>query len=126
MPDFAPASLGEHIKKKRLELGLSQRQVATHLRVNPFTVANWEKGYCKPRIAVLPAVLEFLGYDPEPVTKPQSFPERLSAARRQRGWSKKRAARELGIDEGTLASWERGDTVPWRKYQPRLAALFAK
>jgi transcriptional regulator with XRE-family HTH domain len=36
--------LGERIKKRRLELGLSQKQVGEKLGVTSFTVLNWEKG----------------------------------------------------------------------------------
>lgn len=46
--DFEPRNLGEQIKKRRVELGLSQKEVGEMLGVSPFTVLNWEKGKTKP------------------------------------------------------------------------------
>src|SRR3990167_3741304 len=43
--EFEPKTLGEHIKRRRLELGLEQKDVAKQLGVTTDTVLNWEKGY---------------------------------------------------------------------------------
>jgi DNA-binding XRE family transcriptional regulator len=80
-----PKTLGEHIKKRRLTLGLTQRLAAHVLGVNPGTVLNWETGRFEPRIRWLPAILGFLGYDPFP--QPTSLGEQLLHVRRQHGWS---------------------------------------
>jgi len=64
--DFEPKTLGEHVRRRRLELRLSQRQAAHRLRVNPWTVLNWEKGHTEPPIEAVPAIVRFLGYDPFP------------------------------------------------------------
>jgi hypothetical protein len=39
-----PVSFGEHIKKKRMDLGLRQAQLAEWLGVSESTVWNWEHG----------------------------------------------------------------------------------
>ncbi len=57
-----------------------------------------------------PRVIRFLGYYPFP--KPQTLSDRLIAFRRLRGLSIKELARQLGIDEGTLAKWENGERGP--------------
>jgi hypothetical protein len=57
-----------------------------------------------------PAIISFLGYDP--FEEPKALPECLIAQRRKLGWSRKLAAAQLGIDDGTLASWEGGTSVP--------------
>jgi len=36
--DFEPQTLGEHVRKRRLELKLTQKQAAERLGVNPWTV----------------------------------------------------------------------------------------
>jgi transcriptional regulator with XRE-family HTH domain len=121
--DFEPKTLGEHIKKRRLELTLSQKQAAKRLRVNPWTVLNWEKGHTDAPIESMPAILLFLGYDPFPV--PVTLPERMLAKRRAMGWSIREAARHLGVDEGTWGAWERGAVAPWPRYL-RLLERFLK
>ncbi|MHB8230736.1 MAG: helix-turn-helix transcriptional regulator, partial [Vulcanimicrobiaceae bacterium] len=40
--DFEPQTLGEHIRKRRLMLKLTQKQAGARLGVTPWTVHNWE------------------------------------------------------------------------------------
>jgi transcriptional regulator with XRE-family HTH domain len=108
--DFEPTTIGEHIRKRRLILGLTQRKLATQLDVNPWTLRNWESGATSPAVRFLPRLTRFLGYDPKPPAL-KTVADRLKAARRERGWSQKEAARYLGIDPCTWSSWERGGTV---------------
>ena len=81
--DFEPQTLGEHVRKRRLDLRLTQKQAAERLGVSPWTVLNWEKGRTEPPIESMPAIIRFLGYDPFP--KPMNIPERLLAKRRAMG-----------------------------------------
>ena len=106
----APVSLGEHLKKRRLELGLTQKEAGTHLGVTSFTVTNWEHGLRRPAIQHFPAICQFLGYDPEPPT-PNTIAERLVTERRQFGWTQRVAARKLGVDPSTWSAWEHGGTI---------------
>jgi transcriptional regulator with XRE-family HTH domain len=108
--DLIPSSLGEHVKKKRLELGLTQKEAATHLGVTSFTVTNWEHGLRKPSVQHLPAICQFLGYDPEQRT-PRTPAEWLAAKRRQFGWTQRMAAQELKVDPSTWSAWENGRTI---------------
>lgn len=121
--DFEPRTLGEHVRKRRLELALTQKQVADSFGVTSFTVLNWEKGYTEPPIGSDPAILRFLGYDPFP--EPTTVSEGIFALWRVRGWSIKEAAQRLGVDEGTWGTWERGTTVPWPRYARLLERFLA-
>jgi len=62
--DFEPQTLGEQIKKRRLELGLTQKDVGKILGATSFTILNWEKGKTKPLPTLVPMIILFLGYDP--------------------------------------------------------------
>ena len=101
-----PKTLGEHLKKRRCEMGLMQKAVAKKLRVNQFTLINWEKDRTGPEVRYLPRIIAFLGYDPFP--HGQSLGGRITARRRTMGLSIKRLAKVLGFDEGTLAHYETG------------------
>ncbi len=57
-------TLGDHIRKRRLDLGLLQRDVAARIGSDTSSVTNWEKGHTEPENRFLPAILELLGYDP--------------------------------------------------------------
>lgn len=72
-----PSSLGEHLKKRRLDRELRQKDVAAELGVNFKTYENWEQGKYGPEIRFLPAIIRFLGYEPSPT--PVSLPERKIA-----------------------------------------------
>ena len=76
-----PQILGEHIRKRRLDLGLFQRQVARQLGVNETTIHNWEVGATQPGISCVPKIIEFLSYNPFPSAGP--LPNRLSSTERR-------------------------------------------
>ena len=114
-----PISVGDHIRRKRLELELTQKEVANQLKVVSWAILNWEKGHTEPPISAFPAIIKFLGYDPFP--EPETIPEHLFAKRRAMGWSIEDAATTLGIDPGTWGNWERGKTTLYRKHRERVA-----
>jgi transcriptional regulator with XRE-family HTH domain len=101
--------LGEHLKKRRRELGLLQREAAVRLRVATETVVNWEKGRTEPVAAQFKPVVAFLGYDPTP--EPETLAERVEAKQRSLGASLAQIARHLGWDPGTLRRYLDGT---WR------------
>ena len=64
-PDGYPRdlkNLGDHIRKRRLDLGLSQKATATLLCVSVGTVYNWEKSLMAPQRRFVSRVHDFLGY----------------------------------------------------------------
>ena len=116
--DFAPETLGEHIRKRRLVLGLNQREMSERLGVNTSTVLNWEKGYTEPLVEDMRGIIQFLEYYPFP--EPETVGERMIAKRRYMGWTIKKAAEALGVDESTWGEWERNGKVAWARYQKLL------
>jgi len=103
---LAAGTLGAKLKRRRLEKGQRQIDVAHEMGVDQHSVINWEKGLKEPTAAQYPTIISFLGYEPWPA--PTTFPEKLMAARLRRGWSIKRTAATLGVDEATFGRWERG------------------
>jgi len=116
-----PTTLGEHINRRRLEIGLTQKEVANGLGVVPWTVLNWEKGRTKPPIASIAAIIKFLGYDPFP--EPKTLPDLLFAKRREMGWSMEQAAGAICVDPGSWRNWEGGRTILYRRHRTLLAQL---
>ncbi len=103
------------MRQHRLDLGLFQRQVAKQIGVTTCTIMYWETNRVAPAIQFIPSIIEFLGYDPTEKTNPQSLAEGLRAHRKRLGLSRKKLAALLGIDQSTLASWERERHRPTRK-----------
>ena len=115
-----PNSLGQHLKTRRRELGLLQREAAAQMGVCKEAYANWEKDRTKPVASQFRPVVEFLGYDPTP--EPKTLAERLEAKRRALGATLDQVATTLGWDGGTLARYLNGT---WRLPPARASALEA-
>ena len=65
MSDFA-----KNIKRRRLELGLSQEQLAEKLAVTRQTVSNWERSVSFPDLPALERIAESLDTDPAELIYP--------------------------------------------------------
>jgi transcriptional regulator with XRE-family HTH domain len=77
-------TVGDHLRKKRFDLALLQKEVATILGVTTNTLGNWELGVNYPYISCFPKIIEFLGYDPL-FTDPKSLGQQVAHYRRVRG-----------------------------------------
>jgi transcriptional regulator with XRE-family HTH domain len=110
------------LRRRRLDLGLLQREVAERLGADPCSVTNWELGRTKPALWFLPAIVRFLGY--VPWSADGSIGQRLLAHRRERGLSQSALAQLLGIDPGTLGRWERGLRTPLGAFARRVEVVF--
>lgn len=97
--------------------------MAGQLNVNVFTVCGWENDKKTPAVRYLPRIIEFLGYYPFPAL--QTLGERLLAARRSLGLSRKRMARQLSVDEMTLALWETEKAWPAKKQLCKIETFLA-
>jgi transcriptional regulator with XRE-family HTH domain len=56
--------LGGRIRKRRLDLGLLQKEIGDRLGADTRTVNDWEIGRARPGLRFVPRILTFLGYDP--------------------------------------------------------------
>ena len=105
-----PQTVGDHLRKRRLGLKMFQKEVAEQLGVDKTTVHNWEVNASSPEVQYMPAIINFLGYDPLP--EGEGWGERLVRHRTAMGLLQKEAAQRLGVDPGTLAKWEQGKREP--------------
>lgn len=93
---------GDHLRTKRLNLNLSQPQVAKIINVTTDTITNWELNRNTPAFIYIPKIISFLGYTPEINDNP------IKKYRSEKGISQKEQAKILGIDTTTLSRIERG------------------
>lgn len=96
-----------------MDLGLLQREVADQLGVCKSVVWRWETGETEPELRFLPRIFSFIGGDPRP--EPASLGGKLVRWREQMGWSRRRLASKLRVDEGTLWRWESDRRCPSRR-----------
>ena len=59
-----PSSLGQHLRKRRLDLKLQQHEVAVQLGATEPAVWGWEHNRSSPALRFMPKIIEFLGCDP--------------------------------------------------------------
>ena len=112
-----PQTLGESIRKYRIDAGLLQKELAERIGVSESTICNWEKGYTASDVHLLPRIWKVVG---EPAQPPVgTLREALIDYRRRLGLSQRGLAASIGVDPSTVASWERGEHEP----QARLAQI---
>jgi len=58
-----PITIGEHIRKRRVDLGIYQSEVGRHFGVSKDCITNWENGRSVPQISHYPKIISFLGYN---------------------------------------------------------------
>jgi transcriptional regulator with XRE-family HTH domain len=116
-------TLGDHLLRRRLTLKLLQRDVADKLDVDKASIYNWENNRSKPALGYMPAIIRFLGYDPLPPS--DRWSDRLINCRTALGLSQKQAAERIGVDQSTLARWERKEREPTGAFVARALRFLA-
>jgi len=116
-------SLGDHIKKRRLDLKILQKEAAKKIGVVESTIWLWENNRIEPSISFIPKIIGFLGYVPFE-TKHNNLGEKIITFRRIHGLSQKKLASLIGIDSTTIGSWERGEHKPSSGLLEKLLSFF--
>jgi DNA-binding XRE family transcriptional regulator len=106
-----PTSIGDHLRKKRMEMKLFQKEVAVICGVTEDSITNWEKNRSIPQIKFFPSIISFLGYIPF-VVDLTTFSGKLIAYRKTNGLSQNQLGKLLGVDGATVCSWELGENQP--------------
>jgi transcriptional regulator with XRE-family HTH domain len=99
--------LGDHLRARRIDLGLLQKDAAAQIGVDTATVTSWELGHAEPEERFIPALIAFLGYNPLPEAR--SPGEQVRRARLTRGLSIRALAELAIVDEGSVTHLESGN-----------------
>lgn len=118
-----PESLREHIRKRRLDLGLLQIEVAQIIDVTESTVWNWEHG-TDPELVHIPTVLAFLGYVPWEC--PEDPIERLRLFKRVQGLSYERLGEVMRRYPEQLSDWLSGRNRPCKRNKAAIEVFLQK
>lgn len=118
-----PKTIGDHIRRRRLSLKLHHVHVAERVGVDKCCINNWEGNYSTPAVKYMPAIIEFLGYNPLP--EPKDVADRLVRHRMTLGLTQRESAAHVGVDQGTLARWERGEREPTGAFLERVKRFLA-
>ncbi len=102
-------TIGDHIKKRRLDLNLTQGEVSKLIGVKEESIYNWENNQSKPKIYLMPKIIEFLGYVPFKLPN-KTIVEQLKFYRKKHDLSKRKLAMLLDVNQtasySRLGKWE--------------------
>ncbi len=107
----SPNTLGDHLRKVRLDRRLSQPEVAKMLKVTTDTVTGWELNRHSPPMRLAKGIVRFLGYLPGQ-EKDNSIGKQLYFARLVLGHTQEQAAKKMGSDESNLRYIELNERKP--------------
>jgi transcriptional regulator with XRE-family HTH domain len=116
-------TLGDHIRKRRLDLGLFQKHVADQIGVDEDTIYRWESNESRPQVQFIPAIIKFLSHNPIPL--PDSPSQRLVFYRRVHGVSQRALAKKIGLDAKAIELAETGKRPLSKKLLKLLETLEA-
>jgi DNA-binding XRE family transcriptional regulator len=119
-----PTTIGEHIRKKRMDLRLLQNDVASIIKVTEDCITLWEKNHSVPQINYFPRIINFLGYCPLEFDE-TTLSGRLKAYRWRNGFSNKKLGRLLKVNGSTILAWKNEKSIPKQEHLLELEALSA-
>jgi DNA-binding XRE family transcriptional regulator len=120
----SPKSIGEHIRKRRMDLRLMQKNVADMIGVSECTIYIWEKGKSQPETKYMPEIIDFLGY--VPFECPEDILGRLAYFKRIKGLTFPGLGESMGRDHEQLWDWLSFHKRPCRRNLERINRFLAK
>lgn len=135
-----PATIGGHLRRRRLQLRQHQSKVAEQLGVSTVTLSKWERDRIYPSWDHQPQIADFLGYNPftNPALGGYKSNETLDVAslsskdtanavqrfhklRILLRKNRTQCAKELRISARTIWNWETNRRSPSPKLQKKLS-----
>ena len=117
-----PQTIGEHLRKHRLELRMKQKDVAVSLGLKTNPIERWERGVAEPNVGRLPPVIRFLGYVPFECN--QTPASQFLFLRRCCGMTQTRLAKRLGCNLSSVWRWENGMADGAQKFESAMVRIW--
>ena len=118
-----PKTIGEHVRKRRMDLGMLQREVAAKIGVTESSVWNWERG-TEPELVHIPKIIAFLGY--VPFECPDDLLGRLRYYKLVNGMSFERLGAAMGRDPEQLVDWLSNGMKPCKRNVQEISNFLRK
>jgi DNA-binding XRE family transcriptional regulator len=115
-------TLGDHIRKRRIETNRMQQDVAKIIGVSTDCITNWENNRSQPQIHFFPAIIFFLGYYPF-THESETFGGMILHMRHCHGWTCAECGEVLGVDGSTVSAWEQSKVMPTKENRKRINFL---
>jgi len=106
-----PATIGEHLRKARVDKNMHQAEVAALLHVCEDSITGWENGRSEPRISYYKELISFIGYYPF-THETESLGGKILKYRQTHGLTRRQMGRKVGVNASAIESWEKGVNQP--------------
>lgn len=117
-----PKTIGDHIRKRRMDLGLSQSKLGRIFSVSKDCVTNWENGRNTPHISFYPRIISFLEYNPFLGDK-TTLGNAIFAYRCENGMSAKSLGAAIGIRGCTVLAIEQNRCIPLKDTLRKIGSI---
>lgn len=111
-------TLGDHLRNKRLDIGLSQADIARVLKASETMVTVWELNQNEPTAKFAKKIIEFLGY--VPFLEHESLDKRTHLTRLVSGKTQEQVLKEINVDESNLRLIDLGVRILFRKTREKI------
>ena len=113
------SGIGLHIRKKRVDQEMLQKEVAELIGVSEDSITYWEGGRAYPQIQHFPKIILFLGYNPVKISD-GTLGGRIQNYRITHGMSHKAFGKLIGVNASTIGAWESEKSKPALTHLKRL------
>ncbi len=117
-------TISDHLRKRRLDLELTQKEAAKTLRVTEDCYNLWECSKVFPQVQHMPKIFAFLEYLPISIDK-STINGRIKYYRNIKGLSLKKMGKLLNVNATTVGAWENGNSIPHLENSIQLEALLS-
>jgi DNA-binding transcriptional regulator YiaG len=107
-------TIGDHIRKWRLDNSLLQACVARILNVSENSITGWESGKITPNIQQMPAITKMIGYLPIQIDT-STLGGEITYYRHIHGLTPEEFGKMVHADPSTVRSWETDENIPRRR-----------
>lgn len=117
-----PTTIGEHLRKKRIDSDLSQAELAKILGVSTDCLTYWENNRSNPQITYYPRIHHFLVFCTSTFDE-TNFCDFLRSYRLKNGFIYRALGSHLKVDATTVRAWEKGLSLPSSTMKGKLGIL---
>jgi DNA-binding XRE family transcriptional regulator len=117
-----PQTIGEHLRNRRLELGLLQKHVAALIGVSEDCISYWENNRSNPATRYFPNIIKFLEYIPVH-NHASNLAEKIKLYRFWNGMTQRELAIKINVNESTILHYEKGNHEPSPRILAKLTPL---
>ena len=119
--------LGDKIVERRIRCGMSRRELAKKLGVSEHAVRIWEEGSMPKSSGMRRLNAWFAEELPDtPLLNYSDIGKVIDERRQACGWTIKRLAEHLGVNEQTVGQWVKGRTQPRVTFLKRISSWLAE